>query len=234
MAFIASGNSLRPAIALTRRPGILFHAEKEALTRQYGALRSASNSSSPSQLNLPQSRTRSLPAQHDPTPLPSSLSLSSQFPRGLPPSVSIWSSVRSALGFQVAHKVPAGYVPAAFTIDSNPYRAKKIWPPNFDRLTPRHRFHFEKTYRRRAKLKYACPGWRRGVGVVQNVSVLGVTIYFLFFLTVEEDGVEVSPFQGLRDWVYEQWSSVGSSRTPRPVIDADNTGKDPATSKAVP
>lgn len=49
------------------------------------------------------------------------------------------------------------------TIHNNPYKAQKQWPPDFSKLHPKHQFRFERKYRRRSKLKWARPGWVKGV-----------------------------------------------------------------------
>ena len=202
--FVEAGRSL------ARCPGIYFTAE--ALAPRYPAHRYYASNSSSSQSPPEFLRPRNTSPRSSPSP---SSSASSGAPghgpptpelrEQLPPQAGILNSVKLALGFQVRHEVPADYHPASFTVDTNPFRAKKTWPPNFDRLTPRHRFHFEKTYRRRAKLKYACPGWRRGVTIVQNTTIVAVIIYFVLFLKIE-DTEEGSPFDGIRAFV---WGNLG-------------------------
>ena len=54
-----------------------------------------------------------------------------------------------------------------FDFDANPYKAKRIWPPDFSKLSPKHQFRLERRYKRRAKLKWARPRWTKGVKLAQ-------------------------------------------------------------------
>lgn len=55
-------------------------------------------------------------------------------------------------------------------------------------------------------MKYACTGWKRGVTIVQNTSIVAVIIYFVLFLKIEEKE-EGTPFDGIREWF---WGNLGS------------------------
>lgn len=55
--------------------------------------------------------------------------------------------------------------PATFTIENNPYRAQKEWPPDFTKLSPKYQLRFERRYRRRTKLKGTKPSWNRNLGL---------------------------------------------------------------------
>jgi hypothetical protein len=54
-----------------------------------------------------------------------------------------------------------------FDFDANPYKVKRIWPPDFSKLSPKHQFRLERRYKRRAKLKWARPRWTKGVKLAQ-------------------------------------------------------------------
>lgn len=56
-------------------------------------------------------------------------------------------------------------------IHTNPYKAKRLWPPDFTKIPPKHQFRLERKYKRRAKLKWARPRWTKGVKLVQMASV---------------------------------------------------------------
>lgn len=60
----------------------------------------------------------------------------------------------------------------AFDIYSNPYKAKRLWPPDFTKLSQKHQFRLERRYRRRAKLKWARPKWTKAVKIAQMSSIL--------------------------------------------------------------
>ena len=55
---------------------------------------------------------------------------------------------------------------------NNPYKAKRLWPPDFAKMGPKHQFRLERRYRRRSKLAYTREGWIRGVKLVQYTSIL--------------------------------------------------------------
>ena len=105
---------------------------------------------------------------------------------------SIWTAVKTILG--VKPKVTSDFVPASFNIMSNPFRARKKWPPNFKNLHPKHQFHYEKTYRRRMKLKYARPTWTKATKIVQWGLIYGVLFYWIFLLEMGDDG---TPFDNV-------------------------------------
>ncbi len=99
--------------------------------------------------------------------------------------LNLWTAIKSIFGWR---PTAAPSTPAPFTATTNPYRARKIWPPDFTTLHPKHQFHFEKTYRRRAKLKYTRPGWIKGTKVVQFALTVLIVGYWIFFLEVEGEG----------------------------------------------
>jgi hypothetical protein len=88
----------------------------------------------------------------------------------------------------------------SFQIHNNPYRARKDWPPDFTTLHPKQQLHFEKTYRRRAKLKWARPQWHKWTKLVQNTLLLTTFLYFVFIL--EPAHGEGTPFDGFRAWFF--------------------------------
>jgi hypothetical protein len=57
-------------------------------------------------------------------------------------------------------------------IYTNQYKAKRLWPPDFTKISPKHQFRLERRYKRRAKLKWARPGWTKGVKIVQMSAVV--------------------------------------------------------------
>ena len=184
--------------SFARRPGILFSAESRVSTCKTRSLRrpheqqTRDASSRHPQLTLSSTTSPSSKSSRDsPTisPTRSSSSPSSSTPPSLlppHPSNSILTSLKTTLGFAHPHPISASYKSPPFNGLTNPYRAKKRWPPNFEALSPRHKFHFEKTYRRRAKLKYTRPGWDRLVKLVRNGLVVAVIVYWVFWLEVED------------------------------------------------
>lgn len=61
-----------------------------------------------------------------------------------------------------------------FDFERNPYKAKRPWPPDFSKLSSKHQFRFERRYKRRAKLKWARPGWTKFTKLAQWGSILGM------------------------------------------------------------
>jgi len=104
----------------------------------------------------------------------------------------------------------------AYDINTNAFRAKRQWPPDFSKLSQKHQFRLERRYRRRSKLKWARPQWNKFVQLAQWGSVtcmqysrlwdstansrtntyllVVVIIYAVFFMDVNTGTEEESPF----------------------------------------
>ena len=108
---------------------------------------------------------------------------------------SIWTAIKTVLG--IKPKPAADYVPAQFNVYNNPYRARKKWPPNFKILHPKHQFRYEKTYRRRMKLKYARPRWTKATKLVQWGLIYGTMFYWVFLMEMGPDGKHGTPFDNV-------------------------------------
>lgn len=63
--------------------------------------------------------------------------------------------------------------PPSTAIYSSRFRPKKIWPPDFSKLSAKEQFRFEKKYKRRVKLATARPRWDKYVKMAQLVTVTG-------------------------------------------------------------
>ncbi|KAI1311731.1 hypothetical protein F5Y03DRAFT_342138 [Xylaria venustula] len=61
--------------------------------------------------------------------------------------------------------------PTTAPIANNPYKPKKVWPPDFSKLSQKEQFRFERRYKRRIKLATARPRWNKLVGLAQLGSV---------------------------------------------------------------
>ncbi|OCL12123.1 hypothetical protein AOQ84DRAFT_373345 [Glonium stellatum] len=105
-----------------------------------------------------------------------------------------------------------------FDFDANPYKAKRTWPPDFSKLSPKHQFRLERRYKRRAKLKWARPGWTKGVKLAQWGSGIFVLTYGVLFM---DWGREDTPFRGIRDWYKgiadSIWTHSQHFETPEPA-----------------
>lgn len=56
-------------------------------------------------------------------------------------------------------------------IYTNAFKAKRLWPPDFTKLSTKQQFRLEQKYKRRTKLKWARPRWVKGVKLVQMASI---------------------------------------------------------------
>ncbi|KAH0829560.1 hypothetical protein AYO21_12086 [Fonsecaea monophora] len=162
-------------------------------------------------------------ASYDSFPSPSSSSVLSSLPtprplyahpksRSPPPPVEIpgtrltpYTWFLSLLG--IAPKPSASYTPAPFRVTNNPYRARKKWPPDFRNLDPKQQFHFEKTYRRRAALKWARPRWNKAIKLLQQTLITATIIYFVFIC--EPSHGQGTPFDGFRIWFFDKLGNLG-------------------------
>ncbi|CRK21375.1 hypothetical protein HYQ45_011177 [Verticillium longisporum] len=68
---------------------------------------------------------------------------------------------------------------STYNATGNLHQLRKVWPPDFTKLTPQAQLRFEKKYKRRVALKYARPRWNKAVKIVQLVTVtVFVTVMF--------------------------------------------------------
>jgi hypothetical protein len=96
-----------------------------------------------------------------------------------------------------------------FDFENNPYRARTTWPPDFARLPPSAKFAYERTFRRRSKLKWARPSWNKWLITAQNFAIAGTAVYALFYMDWTHDGKTDEPkvISSARNW----WAGVGES-----------------------
>ncbi|KAI9158560.1 hypothetical protein HJFPF1_06558 [Paramyrothecium foliicola] len=70
-------------------------------------------------------------------------------------------------------KESAGKSAAAFNAAANPYKTRKVWPPNFKELNHQQQLRFEKKYKRRILLANRSPRWEKGVKYAQLATIAG-------------------------------------------------------------
>jgi hypothetical protein len=87
-----------------------------------------------------------------------------------------------------------------YDVRTNPYQCKRPWPPNFEQLSPKHQFRLERRYRRRTKLKWARPVWKKWVTLAQWGSILGVLVYGVLYLDVHDELGNTTVFDSIRRW----------------------------------
>ncbi|KAF8449885.1 hypothetical protein BDZ91DRAFT_632754, partial [Kalaharituber pfeilii] len=73
------------------------------------------------------------------------------------------------------------------------YKARKPWPPDFSKLTPKHKFSLERRYRRRMKLKFARPKLHRTVRLAQMGGIAFVLVYGVLMQSWDGDKNVFSP-----------------------------------------
>jgi hypothetical protein len=78
-------------------------------------------------------------------------------------------------------------------MQNNPYKTRKVWPPNFAELTPQQQLRFEKKYKRRIYLASYSPKWDKGVRMVRFLGVSAGLIYALFYAEFEWWGQKYKP-----------------------------------------
>lgn len=94
-----------------------------------------------------------------------------------------------------------------YDVKNNPYQCKRPWPPNFEQLSSKHQFRLERRYRRRTKLKWARPVWKKWVTLAQWGSIGAVLVYGVLYLDVKDELGNTDVFDGVRKW----WSEATSS-----------------------
>ncbi|EMR70960.1 hypothetical protein UCREL1_2008 [Eutypa lata UCREL1] len=62
-------------------------------------------------------------------------------------------------------------VSAAAGLPNTRFKLKKVWPPDFSKLSEKEQFRFERRYKRRIKLATARPRWDKIVKLAQLSSI---------------------------------------------------------------
>jgi hypothetical protein len=57
------------------------------------------------------------------------------------------------------------------TTTINPSKLKKVWPPDFTKLSPQEQLKFEKKYKRRVQLATARPRWNKFIKLSQLSAI---------------------------------------------------------------
>ncbi len=53
----------------------------------------------------------------------------------------------------------------------SPFKLKKVWPPDFSKLSEKEKFRFERRYKRRLRLATARPRWDKFIRLAQLSSI---------------------------------------------------------------
>jgi hypothetical protein len=120
--------------------------------------------------------------------------------------------------FRKAKKI----APKPFDFSKNRFPARSTWPPTFDDLSNKEKFKLERTFRRRAKLKWARPGWNKGLILFQWAAISSVIGYATLYMDwsngpqgQEQDLPEFVRsirrwYFGIADGIWEKSSSMTS------------------------
>ncbi|KAE9376128.1 hypothetical protein N431DRAFT_543435 [Stipitochalara longipes BDJ] len=115
---------------------------------------------------------------------------------------------------------------------TNPYKARRLWPPDFTKISPKHQFRLERKYKRRAKLKWARPRWTKAVKIVQMGSIVFVAVYGVLFLDWNSQGSpDNQPFHGIRSWFFGLTGSMWTKDQVRRRDDPENASPTANTSR---
>ncbi|KAK3386585.1 hypothetical protein B0H63DRAFT_520672 [Podospora didyma] len=82
-------------------------------------------------------------------------------------------------------------------------RLKKVWPPEFSKLSPQEQLRYEKRYKRRLAHLAERPRWNKFVTLAQYFSISFVIVYSILFMDWKN---EVQPFDEIREWF---WGTLG-------------------------
>ncbi|KAL2755415.1 hypothetical protein ACRALDRAFT_1071295 [Sodiomyces alcalophilus JCM 7366] len=100
-----------------------------------------------------------------------------------------------------------------------PFQLKKVWPPDFTKLSPQAQLRFEKKYKRRVALKYARPRWNKAVKLVQLVTVTGV-VAALFFSETTFFGQTYRPSEKALNHIKGLFGAVDADKRYERRVDA--------------
>lgn len=85
-----------------------------------------------------------------------------------------------------------------FTVFSNPYAARKMWPPNFKDLNHAQQLRFEKKYKRRIEMASQSPKWQKGVKLAQLATIAAALVWLFFYSEFEWWGQHYKPSEEMR------------------------------------
>ncbi|EEH40687.2 hypothetical protein PAAG_02663 [Paracoccidioides lutzii Pb01] len=126
-------------------------------------------------------------------------------------SISNFSSSSSSSSIESSSSTTGASTPSSQkpeTLSIYPFRAKRTWPPDMSKWSPKQQFRLERKYRRRAKLKWARPTWSKWTKIVQWMLIGYVLIYCVMYLDLEE---KENPFLPIRDYVHKSLNGLLST-----------------------
>ncbi|KJZ80271.1 hypothetical protein HIM_00121 [Hirsutella minnesotensis 3608] len=114
------------------------------------------------------------------------------------------------------------------TAATNPYKARRVWPPDFKDLTPLQRFRYERKYKRRVSIVTSRPRWEKPVKYAQLVSISVALIWLFFFGEMHSNGEKIKPVEKVHDYAMQIMGVLGPEkryerREDAPEIEKDST-----------
>ncbi|KAH8906797.1 hypothetical protein BR93DRAFT_968365 [Coniochaeta sp. PMI_546] len=91
------------------------------------------------------------------------------------------------------------------------FKLKKVWPPDFTKLSPQEQLRLEKKYKRRAQLATARPTWNKAIKLAQLFTITFVVIYGVFYMETKD---EHNPFLEVRKKFWEIMAPFTSQERP--------------------
>ncbi|TDZ15075.1 hypothetical protein Cob_v011940 [Colletotrichum orbiculare MAFF 240422] len=111
-----------------------------------------------------------------------------------------------------------------FDVFSNPYRTKKVWPPDFTNLSYQTQLRFEKKYKRRLALVYARPRWDKAIKLLQLVTVVGFIGWVFLFSEFEFWGQQYRPSEEIRKHFRNVFGTIDAEKRYERRKDAPEPG----------
>lgn len=106
------------------------------------------------------------------------------------------------------------------------YPTKKVWPPDFKRLSPQEQLKFEKKFKRRLAIKAERPAWDKAIKLAQLFTLTTVIVYSALFMDWKQ---EHQPFDGIRKAF---WNTLGLEYEPKSGGPKQKTLSDLASPRA--
>lgn len=88
---------------------------------------------------------------------------------------------------------------------ANPTKLKKVWPPDFSKLSPQEQLRFEKRYKRRISHIAQRPKWTKMIKFTQYFTI--TCMHLRLFALLPADGFQLSSFIASSSWIGRTRSS---------------------------
>jgi hypothetical protein len=65
------------------------------------------------------------------------------------------------------------------------FKLKKVWPPDFNKLSPQEQLRLEKKYKRRAQLATARPTWNKTIRLAQLFTITCMSLLITRIVSIQ-------------------------------------------------